>query len=159
MDGNINISNNIYMTDNQFTLNNKTYPIISSGRVNQRLIGDVLQYWRDNPRNRNTIINQLLIPNGFGIISNRFFNLNTVRGQNAYEEARTRSTIDNKQRKIILKQQARFRKFENKIRMARAKRKKELIVKPYKSTSVNLNGGRKYTFVYGRNPNLSPRKL
>tara|TARA_R100001594_G_scaffold25780_1_gene50282 strand:+ start:1837 stop:5442 length:3606 start_codon:yes stop_codon:yes gene_type:complete len=157
MDGNNNISNNI-MADNTFTLNNKTYPIISGGRVNQRLIGDVLQYWRDNPRNRNTIINQLLIPNGFGIVGDRFYNLNTVRGQNAYEDARARSTLENRQRKQILKQQARYRKFENKIRLARAKRKKELIVKPFKTTSVNLNGGRKYTFVYGRNPNLSPRE-
>ena len=157
MNENNNI-NNIYMANNTFTLNNKTYPIISSGRVNQRLIGAVLEYWRDNPTNRNTIIQQLLIPNGFGIVNNRFFNLMTQRGQNAYETERARSTLDNRQRKQILKHQQRFRKFENKIRLAKARRKKQSIVKPFKSTSVNLNGGRKYTFVYARNTSMSPRE-
>ena len=150
-----NISNNI-MASNSYTLpNGSTHQIISGGRVNQRLIANTLKYWRENPTNRNTIINQLLIPNGFGIVGNRFYNLNTTQGQNAYEEGKALNYMEKKQQRQILKQQQRYKKFQNKIEKFRARQRREAKIKPSKSTSVNLNGGRKYTFVYAKDPNLT----
>jgi len=155
---NNNLGNNIMADDNSFTLQGKTYPIITEGRINQRLIKAVLDYWKNNENGeRSNIIHQFLIPNGFGIVADRFFNLNTVRGQNAYDKAKERQGADKQQARLIQKQQARYRKFENAIKLYKAKRRAEDIVKPYKSTSVNLNGGRKYTFVFGKNPDMTPK--